>query len=145
MSSIANTVFEFAQWVKSQNDAAAAAAVVLPSRYHEIGGKDSRYVRVWDVTSSEPRIAPNNKIKEFNAVIYVEFIARPESLNLEDLLAARDSSSAMALEFAQYVFDNTNLRSSHCNAAVTRKTDGWGVIGSVKYPVSYLLLKINQV
>ena len=142
--SVANSVFNFI----SVNISAAPDgspyenADPQPNLYEEI--KEQRTIRVGDVQASQPSPTGSGAIREFNAFLTVQHVAKPASKKLADLNAARAAASAMAMETARLIFDDETLGGGVCDCSIERKEDDWKNVGTTRHAVSYLLLRINK-
>jgi hypothetical protein len=147
--SLENVVYNFAVWLEENaaSDAAVKEAVVHADTYEEMnesGG--TKFIRVDDLIGSKPLPAGDGNLREFNAVLDVQFLQIPLDQTLDNRLLARRTSSAMALEFIAAVYEFRDLRSENhevCNATA-QKMNGWRKVGNVKTPISIVRLTMNQ-
>jgi hypothetical protein len=147
--SLENIVYNFCVSIEAAAaaDSALKDAVIHADTYEEMnesGG--TKFIRVDDLIGSTPLPTGDGSLREFNAVLDVQFLTIPVDQSLEERLAAHNLTSAMALEFIAAVYENRSLQSTNhevCNASA-KKLNGWRKVGNVKTPISIVRLTINQ-
>jgi len=148
---LSNVVYNFA--VALKNAAASGAALegakLQADFYEEVnepGG--TKLIRVGDLIGSIPQPITTGELKEFNAVLDVQFLQIPVTQEITNKLAARQTADQMALDFIKAVYDDQKLGTNNCNivdkVSVQKTNDQRKVSGNVKVPISIVRLTMNR-
>lgn len=141
--SIENSVYEFiAEKVGSADaDSPIKSAIVHADTYEEIR-VGAKWIRVDDVRQS----VPVSLLKEENAYIEIQFVAKPLEETLAARRAARFLANKMALEMAELMKDNRKLNTTDgtiCLIGRIAKRNEWRQVGKMRLAVSFLMLQVN--
>lgn len=147
---LSNIAFEFAtSLVAAAGSGAALQNAKLHADLYETmesaGG--TKFIRVGDLLGSVPQPIGDGTLKEFNAVLDVQFLQIPVTQGLSDRLAARQTSNQMALDFIAAVYTDQKLGTNNCNIVEkvsVQKMNDWRKVGNVKTPISIVRLTINR-
>ncbi len=141
--SIETAVYEFIQNAVDRSAPAAAisGAIVHADAYQEISG-GTKWIRTGDVIQSTPA----GPVKEQNALLEIQFVARPDTQTLINRRIARDLANRMALEIYVLISDNERMGTTNgeiCNVGKIIKRNEWVKVGTVRHAASFLRLQIN--
>lgn len=147
---LSNAVFAFAQALVSAaaDGAALENAVVHADAYESMespGG--TKFIRIDDLIGSTPQPISPGRLKEFNAILDVQFMQIPQRQTLEGRLEARESTNQMALDFVQAIYDDQRLGTADCSVigdCSVQKMNDWRKVGNVKTPISIVRLTMNK-
>lgn len=124
-------------------------SVVHADIYEEMNGSGgAKFIRVGDLIGSTPQPVAPGVLKEFGAVLDVQFLQIPANQTLAERLAARETVDAMALYFIQQVYDDQRLGAGDCNIigdCSVRKMNDWRRVGNAKTPISIVRLSMNKI
>ena len=130
----------------SSGAAAISGAILHEDTYEEIGA-GSKWIRVDIMTGSLPAPYQNAKgVREFNANIAVQFIARPADQGTAARRTACGTATDMANEIARLIDESSGLNDltgAVCNCVVRKKMNDWHNLGTNRVAVSYLILELN--
>lgn len=145
-----NAVYNFAASLEAaaESDAALKGAFIHADTYEEMneaGG--AKFIRIDDLMGSVPQPISSGVLREFNAVLDVQFLQIPVNQTLIERLNARQTVNNMALDFIGAVYADQRLGTidhSVCDCSV-KKMNGWRKVGNVKTPVSIVRLTMNKI
>lgn len=148
---LSNAVYNFA---KSLVESAASGDALENAKIHSdlreeiTGSGQTKYIRVDDLIGSIPQPgAQPGTLKEFNAVLIVQFIQIPATQALADRIAARNVVDRMALDFAMAIYNDQKVGTNDCNTIEScsiQKANDQCKAANVKCPISILRLTMNK-
>jgi hypothetical protein len=147
---LSNAVYQFAVGLEASAAVGAAlkSAMIHADTYEEMNGRGgTKYVRIDDLIGSVPQIVAPGILKEFDAVLDVQFLQIPETQTLAGRLAAREATNQMALDFIEAIYADQRLGTNDCNiigSCSVRKMNDWRKVANVKTPISVVRLTMNK-
>lgn len=146
MKSIANLLYDFAVNVENDSTGEMKDCEILPHIFEQITA--AKTLAIVDSPESEPKPSPSNEIRDYNAIVAVEILARPELVDGRyDFVTAREKVKLMADEFIGELYKKPHINSGTenvCQIQVVKKRDNWTMISTVRYAVTTILLKANS-
>jgi len=145
-----NAVYNFAFELvgASASGAPLENSVIHPDTYEEMNSAGgTKFIRIDDLIGSVPQPVGPDILKEFNAVLDVQFIQIPVNQTLAERLSARETVNQMAIAFIKAIYIDQKLGTNNCNIisdCSVQKMDGWRKVGNFKSPISIVRLTINK-
>jgi len=145
--SLENIVYDFVL-LASANAAYPSlfGSIVHADTYEEIL-EGSKWIRVGDVIQSQPQPQGEpGKVRDVNAYIEIQCVALCQTQNVTERKAARFLANEMANNLVDLIYKDRSLGDTAdavCDATIQAKRNEWRNVATYRYPVSFLVLRIN--